>query len=157
MPKALLFYATNEHKKKPGFCAVLKFCKNSCAASFGLLLTSCASLGPTYNYNEVVVLNQSRAPLRDVLISATQSGRMFSCGNIAPRGICSNKFPPQPYRGLPIQIEWAVGSGQRRSRTVELELPASFDSELPLRGVLVIDGQGGIDAYLQQEEPGLRP
>ena len=138
-------------------CALLKCGKNVCAVICGLLLSSCASLGPTYNYNEVVVLNQSRVAVRDVLISATESGRMFSCGNIAPRGICSNKFPPQPYRGSPIQITWMVGSGPPRSKTVKLELPTSFNAERPLRGVLVIDGRGTIDAYLQQEEPGPRP
>jgi hypothetical protein len=38
--------------------------------------------------------------------------------------------------------------------TIELELPKSFVTELPMRGVLVIDGQGAIKAYLQQETPG---
>ncbi|MDC1288322.1 hypothetical protein N8198_10595 [Gammaproteobacteria bacterium] len=134
----------------------MKCCKNICVAIFGLLLSSCASTGSGYSYNEVVVLNQSRVAVGNVLISSTASGRVFSCGNIAPRGICSNKFPPQPYLGKPIRIEWVVGSGQRRSKTVELELPTGIDSELPMRGVLVIDGQGGIDAYLQQEVPGPR-
>jgi hypothetical protein len=110
--------------------------------------------GPTYTYNEVVVLNQSRALVRDVLISATESGRVFSCGNIAPRGMCSNKFQPQTYRGSPIQITWAIGNGRRHSKTIELELPKSFVAELPMRGVLLIDGQGSIKAYLQQEPPG---
>ena len=110
--------------------------------------------GPTYTYNEVVVLNKSRTLVRDVTISATESGRVFSCGNIAPRGICSNKFRPQPYQGSPIQIAWVIGSGRRHSKTIKLELPDSFVSELPMRGVLVIDGQGGIKAYLQQEPPG---
>ena len=110
--------------------------------------------GPDYSYNEVVVLNQSRAPLQDVHISATESGRVFSCGNIAPRGICSNKFQPQPYRGNPIQIIWMIGGGQRHSEIVELEVPENFVPELPMRGVLVIEGQGAISAYLQQEARG---
>ena len=134
---------------------MLKFFKNSWAVVFGLMSSSCATMsGSTYTYNEVVVLNQSRAAVRDVLISATESGRVFSCGNIAPRGICSNKFPPQPYQGSPLQITWVIGGGRRQSKTIELELPASFVAELPMRGVLVIDGQAAIKAYLQQEPPG---
>jgi hypothetical protein len=120
-------------------------------------LSSCAALGPSFSYNEVVVLNQTRTPVRDVVISATDSGRVFSCGNIAALGICANKFSPQPYQGSLIQISWAVGSGPRRSKTITLELPAGFDPELPLRGVLVIAGQTSISAYLQQEVPGRRP
>jgi len=138
---------------KSEFFALFDLCKMSAAVIFGLLLSSCAAPGTGFNYNEIVVLNQSRVAVGDVVISATASGRVFSCGNIAPRGICSNKFQPQPYQGKPIQIEWVVGSGQRRSITVELELPTSFDPKLPMRGILVIDGQGGIDAYLQQEAP----
>ncbi len=110
--------------------------------------------GPTYTYNEVVVLNQLRVPVQDVVISATESGRVFSCGNIAPRGICSNKFQPQAYQGNPIQITWMIGGGRRRSEIIELELPESFVSEVPMRGVLVIDSRGAISAYLQQELPG---
>jgi hypothetical protein len=147
-------YSTQPSTLNNDIFTLLKFCKNSCAFIFGLMLLSCATMsGPTYTYNEVVVLNQSRAPVRDVLISATESGRVFSCGNIAPRGICSNKFPPQPYQGSPIQIAWVI-SGRRHNKTIELELPKSFVAELPMRGVLVIDGQGAIKAYLQQEPPG---
>jgi hypothetical protein len=132
-------------------CALVKICKNCCAVIFGLVLSSCATMqGPGYSYNEVVVLNQLRVPVQDLLISATESGRVFSCGNIAPRGICSNKFQPQPYRGNPIQISWMISGGRRHSEIVELEVPESFVPELPMRGVLVIDGQGGISAYLQQ-------
>ena len=120
-----------------------------------MLLSGCATMqGPTYTYNEVVIINQSRMPVSDVTISATESGRVFSCGNIAPRGICANKFQPRPYRGDPIQIALMIGNGKRRSETIELTLPASFVAELPLRGVLVIGSNGDISAFLQQEAPG---
>jgi hypothetical protein len=59
-------------------------------------LSSCAALGPSFSYNEVIVLNLARVAVRDVVISAMDSGRMFSCGNIAALGICANKFSPQP-------------------------------------------------------------
>jgi hypothetical protein len=148
-------YSTQPLTLNSEICTLLKFCINCCAVVFGLMLSSCATVsGPTYTYNEVVVLNRSRAPLQDVRISATESGRVFSCGNIAPRGICSNKFQPQPYQGSPIQIAWVIGNGRRHSETIELELPKSFVAELPMRGVLVIDDQGAFKAYLQQEPPG---
>ena len=120
-----------------------------------MLLAGCASRqGPAYTYNEVVIVNQSLMPLSDVTISAAESGRVFSCGNIAPRGICANKFRPQPYRGNPIQVALMTGDGRRRNETIELTLPASFVAERPLRGVLVIGSRGEISAYLQQDAPG---
>jgi hypothetical protein len=132
-----------------------KFYQTTCVALLTWLLSSCATLqGPSYYYNEVVVLNQSRTVVRDVEILSTESGRVFSCDNIAPRGICSNKFQPQLYRGSPVQIAWAIGDGSRRDEIVELELPADFVPEIPLRGVLVIGARGAISAHLQQDSPG---
>lgn len=129
--------------------------KITCALALLWLLAGCAGLqGPAYTYNEVVIINQSRVPLRDVIIAATDSGKLFSCGNIAPRGICSNEFRPQTYRGNPIQISWVVGDAGRRNQTIELTLPSSFVAELPMRGVFVIGEQGNLNAYLQQEPPG---
>jgi len=119
------------------------------------LLCSCATTSaPTFTYNEVVIVNQSRAPIWDVTISSTTSGRVFSCGNIAPRGICSDSFPPQPYTGKPIKIDWVVGSGKRRSKIVELSLPENAVLEIPLRGILLINGRGEIRTILQQDAPG---
>ena len=121
------------------------------------LLSSCATVTapePIFSYNEVVIINQLRSPVQDVAIQASESGRVFSCGNIAPRGICSNKFPAQPYYGNPIQVSWLVANGRRYDRTIELLLPESFVPEIPLRGVLVIGAQGAMSAYLEQEAPG---
>jgi len=134
---------------------LLKFHNKYFFSIVAILLSGCASMqGPAFTYNEVVIINQSRVPVSDVSISATESGRVFSCGNIAPRGICANKFRPQPYRGDPIQIALKIGDGKRRNEIIELILPASFVPELPLRGVLVINGNGEISAHLQQDAPG---
>jgi hypothetical protein len=134
---------------------LLKLHKKLLVFILAMPLAGCASMqGPTYTYNEVVILNQSRMPLSDVTISAAESGRVFSCGNIAARGICANKFRPQPYRGDPIQIALMTGDGRRRSETIELTLPARFVAERPLRGVLVIGSNGEISAFLQQDAPG---
>jgi hypothetical protein len=119
------------------------------------LPAGCASLQSSgYTYNEIVIVNQTRSAVRDVAVTATDSGRTFSCGNIAPRGICSNKFPPQPYRASPVRIDWMIGNGTRHSKFIEPALPASFVAELPLRGVLVIDARGQVTAHLQQAAPG---
>ena len=121
------------------------------------LLSSCVTVTapePIFSYNEVVIINQLRILVQDVAIQASESGRVFSCGNIAPRGICSNKFPAQPYYGNPIQVSWVVANGRPYDKTIELLLPESFTPEIPLRGVLVIGAQGAISAYLEQEAPG---
>ena len=60
----------------------------------GLLLSSCAtSYESLYSYNEILIINRSRELIQDVTISAGEisageTNRTFSCGNIAPLGIC---------------------------------------------------------------------
>ena len=131
------------------------FSKPAFVFALACLLSSCVTVPePVFTYNEVVIINRLRIPVQDVAIAASESGRVFSCGNIAPRGICSNKFPAQPYYGNPIQVSWLVGNGKRHNRTIELVLPESFTPEIPLRGVLVIGAQGAMSAYLEQEAPG---
>ncbi|MCP4331545.1 MAG: hypothetical protein GY785_02725 [Gammaproteobacteria bacterium] len=109
---------------------------------------------PVFSYNEVVIINQMSSPVQNVTIQASESGRVFSCGNIAHQGICSNKFPAQPYYGNPIQVSWVVANGRRYDRTIELLLPESFTPEIPLRGVLEIGAQGAMSARLEQAAPG---
>jgi hypothetical protein len=125
--------------------------------AFTCLLSACVTVSepePLFTYNEVVIVSRLRVPVQDVAIQASETGRVFSCGNIAPRGICSNKFPAQPYYGNPIQVSWLIANGRRHDRTIELQLPENFAPELPLRGVLVIGAQGALSAYLEQEAPG---
>jgi hypothetical protein len=138
--------------------SLLSVCRKSFfVLALACLLSSCVTVTPPepdFTYNEVVIINQLRIPVQDVAIQASESGRVFSCGNIAPRGLCSNKFPAQPYYGNPIQVSWVVANGRRYDRTIELLLPESFVPEIPLRGVLVIGTQGAMSAYLEQEAPG---
>ena len=131
--------------------------KSVLVLALACLLSSCVAVTPPepdFTYNEVVIINRLRSPVQNVAIQANESGRVFSCGNIAPRGICSNKFPARPYFGDPIQVSWLVANGRQHSKMIELQLPASFVPEIPLRGVLVIGAQGEISTYLEQEAPG---
>ncbi len=117
----------------------------------GLLLSACAtSYELPYFYNEILIINNSRELIQDVSIRAGESGRMFSCGNIAPRGICSDKFPKRRYMKNPITIAWVFGSIARQTDEFILEVPATFDTELNLRGVLEITPRGSILAYFEQ-------
>lgn len=119
------------------------------------LLAGCAGTPNSgFRYNEVVIVNRMHAPVADVTVTATDSGRLFGCGNIAPRGICSNRFTARDYTVSPIEVTWSIASGQRRSETIEVEIPQGFVERVPMRGVLVIDSHGRIEAFLQQDVPG---
>jgi hypothetical protein len=117
----------------------------------GLVLSACAtSYESPYFYNEILIINNSREMIQDVSIRAGESGRMFSCGNIAPRGICSDKFPRRRYMESSITIAWVFDSISRQTDEFVLEVPTTFDSQLSLRGVLEITPEGSISAYFEQ-------
>lgn len=120
----------------------------------GLLLSSCAtSYESLYSYNEILIINRSKELIQDVTISAGETNRTFSCGNIAPLGICSDKFPERRYMKSPIRIGWVFGNTSGQSNDFVLEVPATFSTEFPLRGVLEISPQGSISAYFEQDTP----
>lgn len=120
----------------------------------------CAGLGacaahykPAYSFNEILIVNNSREVIRDVAISAPDSGRSFGCANIAPLGICSNKFPRRPYRYQPIQIDWVFANQARQTERFVVDVPPTLYTGLVLRGVLEIGPEGEISAYFEQENP----
>ena len=122
----------------------------------GLLLASCSTTFnaiDSYHYNEILIVNNSRALIRDVTISAGAGGRSFSCSNIAPLGICADKFPRRRYMRSPIQIAWIFGNAARQTREFVLEVPATFHTSLALRGVLEISAEGSISAFFEQDSP----
>lgn len=120
----------------------------------GLLLSACAtSYNPTYHYNEILIVNNSRELIEDVTISVSETGRQFSCGNIAPFGICSDKFPQRRYEKNPIQVSWVFADSARQSGEYVLEVPAYLSTAFPLRGVLAIAPDGSTSTYFEQDTP----
>ena len=96
--------------------------KNYSILIAGLLLSACAtSYESPYFYNEILIINNSREMIQDVSIRAGESGRIFSCGNIAPLGICSDKFPRRRYMKSPITIAWVFGSIAREDEDQDNE------------------------------------
>ena len=123
-------------------------------ALFALSLVACAS-GPRsfYFYNEILVVNNSNQMIRDVSIKVSGTGRVFSCGNIAPFGICSNRFGKRRYEMNPIQVGWTFGNTARQTGDFVVEVPATLYSGLAMRGVLAINPDGSIATYFEQDTP----
>lgn len=122
--------------------------------AFGILSSACAtSYNPSYSYNEVLIINNSKELIEDVTISSSETGRSFSCGNIAPLGICSDKFPQRRYQQTPIQVSWIFGGNARQSEEFVIEVPATMSTGRPLRGVLEISPEGELAARFEQDTP----
>jgi len=118
-----------------------------------MMLTACASGGyrPAYQIREILVVNNSQQLLREVSIRS--GDRVFACGNIPALRICSNSFPRRNYDYAPIEVEWTLGQNAPRKQSLSLEVPATYATGLPLRGVLEIGSDGNISAHFEQETP----
>ncbi len=119
-----------------------------------LLAASCATgYQPQYSYDEILIVNNSRQLVQNVTITVAGTGRVFSCGNVAPLGICANKFARRPYLNNPLRIAWEFGNIVRQTGEFVLEVPAILHTAFPLRGVLEISPEGEIAAYFEQDSP----
>jgi hypothetical protein len=130
--------------------------KNYIIVVVALLLSACVAgskYEPNYTYNEILIINNSKELIKDVSISSAATGRSFSCGNIAPLGICLNRMPRRRYKEGPLQIDWVFGNSARQTDEISPAVPAYFQPGLPLRGVLEISPQGEISAYFEQDSP----
>ena len=117
-----------------------------------LVVSACStSYKPMYMYNEIIVVNNSRELLQEVTINAPGTGRTFSCGNIAPLGICSNQFDNRRYEYNPIRIAWAFGNSTQQTEEFVVPVPDSFATGVPLKGVLAVSPEGQMSAYFQHE------
>lgn len=123
-------------------------------AGLALLATGCSSTyKPNYIYSEIRVVNNSRELLQEVTVTVPSTGRTLSCGNIAPLGICSNRFGKRRYEYNPIRIDWAFGNSAGQTDEFVVPVPATFSTGLAMRAVIAISEQGEISAYFKQESP----
>jgi hypothetical protein len=128
--------------------------KNILLLALALLLSACATgsgQGPPYFYNQILIVNNSKELIQEVTISSTVNGRSFSCGNIAPLGICSNRTGKRHYKEGPFQIDWVFGNNAPRTDQLTLTVPAFYLTGLALQVVFEISPQGEISAQLKQE------
>ena len=121
--------------------------------ALALLLSACATgsgQGPAYTYNQILIVNNSKELIQQVTISSAVNSRSFSCGNIAPLGICSNRTGKSPFREGPFQIDSVVGNNAPRTDQLTLTVPAYFSTGLALQVVFEISAQGEISAHFEQ-------
>lgn len=130
--------------------------KGTIFAALVLVLSACATgsdLGPSYTYNEIQVINNSKQSIQNLTLSVAGSGEVFSCENIAPLGVCSDRFARRRYKEGAFTIDWAVGGSDRQTIEVGLEVPAYNSPGIPLIVVLDISEQGALSAYFKQITP----
>jgi len=130
--------------------------KQTIIAAVALLLSACATgsnHAPTYVYNEIQVINNSKEPIQKLALRTADSGDIFSCENIAALGVCSDRFARRQYKEGVFSVDWVFGGSDRQTNEVGIEVPAYNSPGIPLIVVLEISEQGVLSAYFKQITP----
>ena len=131
--------------------------KETIIVTVALLLSACATgtnHAPTYTYNEIMVINNSKESIRSLTVTTAESGGIFSCENIAALGVCSDRFTRRRYKEGAFSVDWVFGDSVRQTNEVGVEVPAYSSPGVPLRAVLEISPQGVMSAYFEQNSQG---
>jgi len=116
------------------------------------LVSACAgSYQPNYTVNQFTVFNNTSQVVRDVSIRS--GNRVVACGNIPASRFCSDRFPRRRYDNSLIEVEWALGQDAPRKETLTVEVPLTYVTGVPVRGVLEINSADNIEAYFKQDTP----
>jgi hypothetical protein len=116
--------------------------KQTIIVAVALLLSACATgsnLGPTYTYEEIEVVNNSKEPIRNLTIRVTDSadvsasGEVFSCENIIALGVCSQRFTLRRYKESAFSIDWVSGDSDRQIAEIAVKVPAYSSPGIPMR------------------------
>ena len=119
-----------------------------------LLLSACATgtnHAPTYTYNEIMVINNSKESIRSLTVTTAESGGIFSCENIAALGVCSDRFTRRRYKEGAFSVDWVFGDSVRQTNEVGIKVPAYNSPGVPLIFVLEISPEGVMSAYFKQD------
>ncbi len=55
----------------------------------------------------LVIENRSQSYITAARLLVPESGNFVSCGNIAPRAVCSTGFPERSYTGNAVEMTWS--------------------------------------------------
>lgn len=125
-----------------------------------LLLSACATgsnLGPTYTYEEIEVVNNSKQPISNLTIRVAGSGdgsdRVFSCESIIALGICQQRFSRLRYKEGGFVADWVAGDSGRQTAEIGVEVPAYSSPGVPLSVEFSISPEGVMTAEFKQKTP----
>jgi len=124
----------------------------SCAV---LLLTACTS-GPLsrtpLQINGMLIENQTLMSVSAVRLLVPVTGNFVSCGNIAPKAMCSTTFPEANYTGNKVEITWSQAGQIYSTGEFVIQLPDDVDEEIPAAVRVVIAGPGSVGAFIVQAQ-----
>ena len=129
--------------------------KNYLIVLLSLSTLACASgYNPRYYFNQVQAVNLTTATITDVSVNFVGSPKAMACDEVAKNAMCADLFGKLLYPQQGIELSWTHTDGSRKSELFSPAIPVTFRSAFPLRIMMLINADGSVKAFYEQEEPG---
>lgn len=129
--------------------------KNYLVVLLSLSALACASgYNPRYYFNQVQAVNLTTATITDVSVNFVGSPKALACDEVAKNAMCADLFGRLLYPQQGIELSWTHTDGNRKSEVFSPAVPVTFSSGFPLRIMMLINADGSVKAFYEQEEPG---
>jgi len=129
--------------------------KNYLIVLLSLSTLACASgYNPRYYFNQVQAVNLTTATITDVSVNFVGSPKALACDEVAKNAMCADLFGKLLYPQQGIELSWTHTDGSRKSELFSPAIPVTLRSAFPLRIMMLINADGSVKAFYEQEEPG---
>lgn len=113
-----------------------------------------AGYNPAYRFNEVQVVNLTDATIENLSWRVLGSGKTLNCNEVARFAMCADHFARRRYPQSGLEVNWTHPDGERKTALLSPDVPVTFPSGFPLRIVMEIRADGGVEGFYEQDEPG---
>jgi hypothetical protein len=115
---------------------------------------ACATgYNPRYYYNQVQAVNLTTAAITDVSVNFVGSPRSLACDEVAKNAMCGDLFGKLLYPQEGFELSWTHTDGSRKSELFSPAVPVTFSRGSPLRIMMLINADGSVKAFFEQDEP----
>ena len=116
---------------------------------------ACATgYNPTFYFKEVQVVNLSAGMIADIRVGFVGSSWTLACDEVARNAMCADLFGRRLYPQQGIELSWTHTDGSRKSGLFTPAIPVTFNSSFALRIVMLVNADGSVKLFYEQDEPG---
>lgn len=115
---------------------------------------ACATgYNPRYYYNQVQAVNLTSGSITDVSVVIVGSRTILACDDVNRNAMCADLFGKRLYPQQGMELSWTHTDGSRKSESFSPAVPVTFGRGAPLRIMMLINADGSVKAFFEQDEP----
>lgn len=131
---------------------MLKKCLFIVLLATNFCLIGCSTLQEKFRgitFDNVIIRNKSYQDIKDVKIRVEKFNRVFFCGLILSKSMCSNGFKPKEYQGNAIIVSWSGKNSKYSIGPIVVKQPEKFDVHKNYSVIIGIGSEGKFAAFFE--------